>query len=367
MRVPGRVRERLRDDVIRRYLDRLREPRDRGHIELDRDRGPAGQRPQRRPQPAVGQDRRVDAAGDLAQILDGPVEFARDPADLRPELGHPGRHRGLREAKLEAEGDEALLGPVVQVSLDPPPGLIRGGDDPRPRSRQLGAALGVPDRRRDELDEVRHPVRGVRRKRLPPRQHDHHAPQAAFDVDRAGHHRPDAQLAQAVGDGIRHAAPQVLVDPGGAAGPPHHSRRKVVDEFRAHPDRPVDLALPGSADDHNRGPVRLVTAYAGAIRAKEPADFLGDRREDLGRVDAAGDQGGNPAERGLLGQEAGELVTARLQRGPVLRIRDRGGDQVGELRHPLLGVGRQWPLPGPDGDHSPQPAVDVYRHGDRGP
>jgi hypothetical protein len=66
VRVPGRVGERLRDDVIRRHLDWLREPRDRGNIELDLDRGPAGQRPQGRPEPAFGQDRRVDAACDLS-------------------------------------------------------------------------------------------------------------------------------------------------------------------------------------------------------------------------------------------------------------------------------------------------------------
>src|SRR3954452_9496339 len=59
--------------------------------------------------------------------------------------------------------------------------------------------------------------------------------------------------------------------------------------------------------------------------------------------------------------------TGGYELGPALRVRDRGGDQVGELRRPSLGVGRQWSLPGPDGDRSPQPAVDVYRHGDRGP
>ena len=44
---------------------------------------------------------------------------------------------------------------------------------------------------------------------------------------------------------------------------------------------------------------------------------------------------------------AGQLVPADLQRGPVLRVRDHGGNQAGELRHPLLGIGRLRPLPGP--------------------
>jgi hypothetical protein len=35
--------------------------------------------------------------------------------------------------------------------------------------------------------------------------------------------------------------------------------------------------------------------YAGPVRVEQLADFLGDRREDLGRVDSAGDQRGYPA------------------------------------------------------------------------
>jgi hypothetical protein len=58
--------------------------------------------------------------------------------------------------------------------------------------------------------------------------------------------------------------------------------------------------------------------------------------------------------------------TRGIEFSPALRVRDRRCDQVGELRHPLLGVGRQWPLTRPDGDHSPQSAVDMYRHRDRG-
>ena len=91
-------------------------------------------------------------------------------------------------------------------------------------------------------------------------------------------------------------------------------------EFHARPDRHLDRVLPDTADDHDRGPVRLEAAYAGVVRAKQPADFLGDRREDLDRVDSAGDEGGDPAERGLLLQEAGELVTARLHRAPIVLI-----------------------------------------------
>jgi len=93
-----------------------------------------------------------------------------------------------REAKLEAERDQALLGPVVQVPLNPPPGVIRGRYDPRPRGGQLGPALGVPDRRGQKIGKVGHPVGGAGRKRPARRPHGHRAPQAVLDNDRASHH-----------------------------------------------------------------------------------------------------------------------------------------------------------------------------------
>ena len=83
----------------------------------------------------------MNAAGDLAQILHHPVELVRDPDNLRLELTQLSGYHPLREAKLEAERDQALLGPVVQVPLDLPPRLIRRRDDPRPRGGQLGPAL----------------------------------------------------------------------------------------------------------------------------------------------------------------------------------------------------------------------------------
>ncbi|HEX6525845.1 MAG TPA: hypothetical protein VF070_38400, partial [Streptosporangiaceae bacterium] len=55
---PGRVGQRLAG----RDLDPLGQPPGQLHLQGHRDRGPAGQRPQRGGQAAVGQDRRVDAA-----------------------------------------------------------------------------------------------------------------------------------------------------------------------------------------------------------------------------------------------------------------------------------------------------------------
>ncbi len=98
-----------------------------------------------------------------------------------------GRRRGLRDAQLEDEGDQALLGAVVQVSLDAPAGLVGGGDDPGARGAELGVELGVVEGdgelAGDELDSVE-PVGGERatsnpsitaaapRRRIPPATQD---------------------------------------------------------------------------------------------------------------------------------------------------------------------------------------------------
>src|SRR5207249_3457001 len=77
------------------------------------------------------------------------VEHARvsldDARKLRPELAEVRRHRRLGRADLERKRDESLLSPVVEVALDPPPSRVGGGNDPRARSVELGAALRVCD------------------------------------------------------------------------------------------------------------------------------------------------------------------------------------------------------------------------------
>jgi hypothetical protein len=66
--VLGGVGQRLGDGVVGGDLDRLGQPPGRLDVKADGNCGAAGQRPQRRAQPALGQDRRVEAAGDLAQL-----------------------------------------------------------------------------------------------------------------------------------------------------------------------------------------------------------------------------------------------------------------------------------------------------------
>ena len=74
----------------------------------------------------------MEAAGDLAQLLQH-AGHLRDHA-LQPlsQLASPGRHVRLRGPQLQGKRDQPLLGAVVQVALDPPARLVGGGHDPRP-------------------------------------------------------------------------------------------------------------------------------------------------------------------------------------------------------------------------------------------
>ena len=112
-----------------------------------------GERFQCAPQPAVAEDRRMQPARDLAQLLQRGVELARG---LLQQVGRGLGVRGQprpRQAQLEHDGDEALLGAVVQVALQPAPLLVAGLDQARARRDQIGARLGAGDGQRRELAE----------------------------------------------------------------------------------------------------------------------------------------------------------------------------------------------------------------------
>ena len=93
---------------------------------------------------ALGEERRMDAAGELTQLgqrdrelLADLVDRAGEPAVAQPRLQHP---------QVQGERDELLLGAVVEVALDPPARVVGGLDDPQPRDAQLlhaGAQLGL--------------------------------------------------------------------------------------------------------------------------------------------------------------------------------------------------------------------------------
>jgi len=96
--------------------------------------------------------------------------------------------------------------------------------------------------------------------------------------------------------------------------------------FQAQPDRQLDGVLPDTADDHDRGPIRLEARHAGVVSAKQSADLLGDRREDLDWVDSAGYQRGQAPQCGLL---IGKLKQPGLVGWIMADLRIGGSAHVG--------------------------------------
>ena len=106
-------------------------------------------------QALLAEDRGVQPARDLAQLLQARVELARGVVEqVGRGLGMRGQPRA-GEAQLEHDGDEALLGAVVEVALEPAALLVAGLDQARARRDEVGARLRAGDGQRGELAERR--------------------------------------------------------------------------------------------------------------------------------------------------------------------------------------------------------------------
>jgi hypothetical protein len=113
----------------------------------------------------VLEHRGMQAAGELAQLLHPLGQLGAGRGHER--LGRRGvaPDAGLDQLELEREGDEPLLGAVVQVGLEPAPLGVARRDEALPRRPQLGQPrLGLraqgsvlerdPRRRADRLDQL---------------------------------------------------------------------------------------------------------------------------------------------------------------------------------------------------------------------
>ena len=105
---------------------------------------PLGQRLDGSAEPGVGQDRRLQAAGQLAPLpQSGPQVGLRLVEELlRPLRGRPQALPG--EPDTQRGRDELLLSAVVQVPLDPAALGVRGGDDAGPGLPHLGQLRAEP-------------------------------------------------------------------------------------------------------------------------------------------------------------------------------------------------------------------------------
>ena len=97
-------------------------------------------------QPATGEQRRVDAVGELAQLLDRRARCARAPR-RRAAQARAERRQGVGQLQGDDRVDEPLLSAVVEVADDASALLIGGGNDPGAGRKQLGAARWRSTRR----------------------------------------------------------------------------------------------------------------------------------------------------------------------------------------------------------------------------
>src|SRR5437762_364159 len=97
----------------------------------------------------------MDATRHLAEFLDQARQPISEAADLLPNVPQAGRNPAFGGTQLEGECDQLLLRPVVEITLDPAPGFVGGGDHTGTGRGKLGANRGVRKRSCDELREAR--------------------------------------------------------------------------------------------------------------------------------------------------------------------------------------------------------------------
>ena len=164
--VLGDVGERLAGDEVGRCLDGVGQPL-RTDGQLDRHRRAPRERGEGGSEPFLGEDRRVDAARERPQLVEGVdhlgVRLGEELVDRRrAAVGEP----AAGELEREPDPEQPLLRAVVEVALEAAPLGVACLDDPRARGahlRELGAQLGLQARvlereaRRgaDRLDELR--------------------------------------------------------------------------------------------------------------------------------------------------------------------------------------------------------------------
>ena len=128
-------------------LDRGRVPPVLGPEDLDRQRRGVGEGGQRGAYPGLGQHRGIDPVGEVPQFLQNVSRLAGRPGQGRLGRGVTVRLRGgAGEPDVVGQGQQPLLGAVVQVPLQPAAFGIGGLHDAGPggaKLLELGEQLGL--------------------------------------------------------------------------------------------------------------------------------------------------------------------------------------------------------------------------------
>ena len=86
--------------------------------------------PERRDQPFVGEERRIDAAREVAEILDRLARRRLEVREHRLRLLRIAFDEPFGQPQLDRERDELLLRAVVEVALELASLLVLGVDQP---------------------------------------------------------------------------------------------------------------------------------------------------------------------------------------------------------------------------------------------
>ena len=308
----------------------------------------------------------MQSVGQLPEVLDRRL-------DLRLRLVHLGvvfSGRGPQQAQAQQQADEALLGAVVEVALEPAPLAVSRLDDAHPRvgeSAQLGQSLGAqplvleaqPGCRDDLTNRILvveqagavHQDRDLlaaldepARRTSGPGRHVHHREidVAIGAVDEIRHLQ--RRVVQPLGQRLAHAAGRCLpvqVDDEAGDAAPHGSRSQ-----QAEPDR--DGQCRQTRELHPpQALVRRRTAHEATLEAQDELRGHGHQVEDTDRPHRAT----RPARRRTHPSQA-QKQDQHGDRGPRESDRHRGS-----RRAPWTAPGRRARAPGwSDSPSSPEPA-----------
>jgi hypothetical protein len=134
--VLGDVRERFRDDVVDRRLHGRRHALDRRR-QLDRHGASRSDRLERRTEAAIAQDRRMDPARELAQLLERLVELLAHLDDVLRGCVGIGMDLRFDQTQVERDRDEPLLGAVMEIPLESAALGVAGRHDASARLAQI--------------------------------------------------------------------------------------------------------------------------------------------------------------------------------------------------------------------------------------